>query len=81
MPRSRAKSPPRLTRDAERLIALALHMRHDELAYRVDDLRFPLRLAFVLCIAVSFVRLQCYDCQILHPFIMKHFSMFPSFPI
>src|SRR5262249_5783865 len=45
----------------ERLIALTLHMRHDKLAQRVDDLCFPLWLAFILGIAVSFVRLQRYD--------------------
>src|SRR5436190_9313671 len=35
----------------ERLIALTLHLRHDKLAQRVDDLRLPLWLAFILRIA------------------------------
>src|SRR5215813_9394058 len=41
----------------ERFIAPSLHVRHDKLAHRVNDLRLPLWLAFSLCIAVSFVRL------------------------
>jgi len=56
-------------------------MRHDKLAHWVDDLRLPLWLAFVGCIAVSLVRLQRHNFQFLYPFTMEGFGMNADFPI
>jgi hypothetical protein len=42
----------------KRFLTLTLHMRYDKLAHRVDDLRLPLGLAFVVGIALSFVCLS-----------------------
>src|SRR5579859_1336 len=65
----------------ERLIALPLYMRHDKLAQRVDDFRFPLWLAFILSIAMSLISLQSHNFQILYTLIMKGFGMSADLPI
>ncbi len=65
----------------ERLIALPLHMRHDKLAQRVDNFRFPLWLALILSIAMSLISLQRHNFQILYPLVMKDFGMSADLPI
>jgi hypothetical protein len=56
-------------------------VRDDELAYQVDDFRFPLRLAFVLRITMSLVGFQGDHVQILDALVMKRFGMKANFSI
>lgn len=63
------------------LIAPPLNVRDHKLAHRVDDFRFPLRLAFVLRVAMPLIGFQGYHIQTLDARIMKGCGMQANLPL
>ena len=65
----------------EAFVPSTLHMSNHKLTDRVDNFGFPLRMTFVLDIAMSFVHFQRDDIKRLRPFVMKRLGMLSDFPI
>jgi hypothetical protein len=65
----------------EHLIAPPLYVRKHELTFRVNDLRFPPRLAFVLGISMPLVSFQHRHSQTLDMLIMKNLAVFADFSL